>query len=94
MAIGAILGAAGGAVIGVLVSLVAMGTSWAVVALILTAGGMIGFVGGMLFMRDSYLGLLLEERLETRMMLREADRRADVQRRIGYAVGLRLGSGK
>ncbi len=59
-------------------------------ALLLLAGGMIGFVAGMLFMRDSYLGLLLQERLEKRQIMADASRREDMARRIGYAVGLRL----
>lgn len=60
------------------------------VLLIMMAGGMIGFVAGMLFMRDSYLGLLLEERLEKRQIMADANRREDMARRIGYAVGTRL----
>ena len=59
-------------------------------ALLMLCGGMIGFVAGMLFMRDSYLGLLLQERMEKRQMLEDATRREDMARRIGYAVGLRL----
>lgn len=60
------------------------------VLMLMAAGGMIGFVCGMLFMRDSYLGLLLEERLEKRQIMEDASRREDMARRIGYAVGTRL----
>lgn len=60
------------------------------VIMIMMAGGMIGFVAGMLFMRDSYLGLLLQERMEKRQIMADAGRREDLARRIGYAVGVRL----
>lgn len=56
----------------------------------MAAGGMIGFVAGMLFMRDSYLGLLIQERMEKRQIMADASRREDMARRIGYAVGVRL----
>ena len=56
----------------------------------MAAGGMIGFVAGMLFMRDSYLGLLIQERMEKRQIMADASRREDLARRIGYAVGTRL----
>ena len=60
------------------------------VIMIMMAGGMIGFVAGMLFMRDSYLGLLIQERMEKRQIMADASRREDLARRIGYAVGVRL----
>lgn len=60
------------------------------VIMIMMAGGMIGFVAGMLFMRDSYLGLLIQERMEKRQIMADASRREDQARRIGYAVGVRL----
>lgn len=55
------------------------GVPYMAVFLLMMGGAAIGYFGGMLFMRDSYLSLLMA-----------ADRRADEQRRIGYAVGLRM----
>lgn len=52
----------------------------------------IGFFLGMLHMRENYLRLLRQARVETRRAERSAEGRENKARYIGYAVGYREGS--
>ena len=92
MVLSVIFGVAVGVPVGYGLFAVLYGVPCMAVFLLMLGGAMIGFMGGMLFMRDSYLGMLLEERWEKRQIMAQSERRADEQRRIGYAVGLKMGS--
>lgn len=52
----------------------------------------VGWIGGMLHMRNNYLSLLRADRIEKRRMGRMAEQRAKQERLMGYVVGYREGS--
>ena len=54
----------------------------------------VGYVLGMLHMRQNYLELLRRARVDTARAVRYGRQDAEKQRHVGFAVGYRMGSQK